>query len=393
MAQIDGRDTFRNVDRVYRRGLVLGLTLAELFLLLLFLLLLALAGTALRWLEEIQDVEILRQENVTLRQDLDDLKRGSEDIRLKLAAAGLDPSQINTLIESSRERARLQRQTEQLQRELDALRPLAEAGRVLQELQRASGLTPETIVKLKEELDALKPMAEAGRAFRELQQKLGLRPEEITDLKREIDALRSLAEAGKALKQLEDKTGLSAAELSGLKNQVDALKPLAQAGVQLAGLQEQLAATKGELDRLDAIANAKGIDPPCWYEEIPLQAGGTRERPVPLFDVAVFDEYLLVRDRPVPERYVVEKGQLPLAPVTFMQRLLDQEFVRMMRPIRQMAKEDRKVRPYSCVFFVNVWDETSSGSKERWKRATEGTIGAVFYRDTVGSESWEAGNE
>ena len=327
MAQAGGRDALRNDgDRFYRRGLVLGLTLAEIFLLLLFLLLLALAGTALRWLEEIEHAETLGRANVTHRQDVIELEHIVDDQRTKLVAASLE---INTLIESSnefsRQNVRLQQQTERLELELDALRPLVELGKELQDIQDRFGLTPESIVNLKEELDGI--------------------------------------------------------------------KPLAQAGAQLPILQEQLESMRGDLARLNKIANARGIDPPCWYEEIYLEADVIRERAVALFDVAVFDEYILVRDRPVPEKYAAEKDRLPIASITFMKRLSDKEFVQMMRPIRQLAKEEKKVRPYSCVFFVNVWDQTSARSKERWKKATERTIGDAFYRSTVISERWEGGGE
>ena len=55
-----------------------------------------------------------------------------------------------------------------------------------------------------------------------------------------------------------------------------------------------------------------------------------------------------------------------------------------MRPIHQRGK-DGKVRSYSCVFFVKVWDKTSPDAKARWQRAhdevLEGLFGAYVARD------------
>ncbi|WP_085885725.1 hypothetical protein [Oceanibacterium hippocampi] len=161
----------------------------------------------------------------------------------------------------------------------------------------------------------------------------------------------------------------------------------------IAELDLQVAELKKELARLDAVANSKGIDPPCWYDEIEADDGRRIERAVPLFDVAVFDNHIVVRDRIPPERYAKERAGLPIGEGIFLRPVSDPEFREVMRPIRRMGKEDRRIRPYSCVFYVRVWDKTSPASKERWKQATEITIGNAFYRETVRTEPWERADD
>lgn len=364
MAQFGDRDALRNVDRVYRRGLVLGLTVAEVFLLLLFLLLLALAGTALRWSDQIRKTEAIQEDNRGLEKDLDEARNdlaALSYIKKTLATAGLDPNQITTLIESTRERARLSREIDELLTEVNELKPLAEAGQELEELRIETGLSPEELAQLKSDYDALKPLADVGREFGEIEKDTGV-------------TLDDLRDKGENLKEalIDDS--------------------------QIGSLTGKIAELETELERLSIVANSKGIDPPCWYDEILLDSGEARERPIKLFDVAVFNDYMLVRDRPVPQKYADEKRSLPLTSVRFMYPLSDQDFLGMMRPIRRMAKEEKLIRAYGCVFFVNVWDKTSrdakeSGAMSRWSRATEGTIGAVFYRDTVRTEAWEAASD
>jgi len=311
-----------------------------------------LAGTALLREEDIADKEILKLERDEARNEL----LGLSHIRNNLAAAGLDPNEIVTLIASTMERARFSSEVEKnLRSEISELKPLAEAGRAMKELQDKTGLTPKALARLKEEFDAQKPLADVGREYGEI----------------------------------EKDTGVS---LDQLREKGDDLKGALDAGAQLALQEDKLTALQREVARLSAVANSKGIDPSCWYHEIISDSGDVQERMIPLFDVAVFDEHLLVRDRPAPEKYAGEKRLLPLAPIKFMEPLSDEDFRRMMRPIRQMAKVEKALRPYSCVFYVNVWDKTSPDSKERWKRANK-TIGSAYYRDTVWSESWEGSDE
>ena len=52
------------LDNAYRRGTVFGLTIAEIFILLIFLILLALLGLANHWREKEEEYELSRAEPV-----------------------------------------------------------------------------------------------------------------------------------------------------------------------------------------------------------------------------------------------------------------------------------------------------------------------------------------
>ena len=48
------------------------------------------------------------------------------------------------------------------------------------------------------------------------------------------------------------------------------------------------------------------------------------------------------------------------------------------------------MRSYSCVFSVRVWDETSSGAKQRWQQAHDRTLEWLFGTYRVQDEPWES---
>ena len=323
MFHSDGRSTFRNVDRIYRRGLVLGLSIAELFLLLLFLLLLALAAASNFWREE-QDKA--GREKAALAAELRDTRSNAAallKIQEQLASTGLDRNEIETLIAATRDRQNLKKRVAALETQIDELRPLALIGKEISNVAESSGI-------------------------------------DISNILKDPDALQ------KALERAGDNAAVER-QISELREKV---------------------AQRGRL--IEKLSNSKGIDPSCWYEEVVDGKGKSREIPVFLFDIAVFDQHILVRDRDVSGKFLVEKHTLPTAGIRFMRPLSNREFRRLMWPIRKMGKEDRAIRDYSCVFYVLVWDKTSSGAKERWKSATEGVIGQSFYRKTMYNTPWES---
>ncbi|SLN77883.1 hypothetical protein [Oceanibacterium hippocampi] len=184
MAEFGDRNVFRDVDRSYRRGLVLGLTFAELFLLLVFLLLMALAGTALHWWEEIQKTDVLEASNEQISEKLkaaeEELMALSE-IGKRLSDSGLSPEQITTLIASERERLfsqqelarineenkRIQEEAEEMKRQIDYLRPLAELGTQANAREAALKEALEKLEQLSSERESMQALADIGREFKE----------------------------------------------------------------------------------------------------------------------------------------------------------------------------------------------------------------------------------
>ncbi|MDD9808037.1 MAG: hypothetical protein OXU34_07185 [Gammaproteobacteria bacterium] len=132
--------------------------------------------------------------------------------------------------------------------------------------------------------------------------------------------------------------------------------------------------SRQQAETIEQLAAKKGIDPSCWHE---TDDKGKYSQ-VYLFDVNIYDKSMQVEDIAPPTQYHDEKAGLPLADFPFSKRISDREFLRVTKPIHRFAN-DRKVRPYPCVFYVRIHDLTSAEAKERYKQA-EDVIGAHFYR-------------
>ena len=130
----------------------------------------------------------------------------------------------------------------------------------------------------------------------------------------------------------------------------------------------------------------KGENPPCWYKTVPAGAGKTREKPYYAFDIAVYNDAMVVRRRdPPPGRaeddsgppYIDEARKTGFDQVAYDVRLTNAELEQQMRRIHDLGKTG-KVRTYPCIFWVRVWDMTSADAKARWKQAHDNVLESLF---------------
>lgn len=144
------------------------------------------------------------------------------------------------------------------------------------------------------------------------------------------------------------------------------------------------------------LLRTKGHNPPCWYERVPTGRDGDREKPYYTFDVAVFDESMILRRVPAPggrasddrdsrySSYAEEARVLRLDRLPYNVPLGDEEVIAAIRPIHDAGKNE-EIRTYSCIFWARVWDRTSPGAKKRWKdahdRILEGLLGTFLVSD------------
>lgn len=186
----------------------------------------------------------------------------------------------------------------------------------------------------------------------------------------------NLADNARTLQQLEE---------SGIDNVEVYLGEIQRAQKEIEDYKKQLNVLK-----------TKGINPPCWYEVIPDKENQTRERAYYTLDVGVFDEYMELRQRDPPPGaafddngvpYVQEAMELNLHGLPYNQRLTNAEFNRYLKPLHDDGK-NAKVRSYSCIFWVKVWDNTSPTAKNRWKRAHDSIIEGLFGAYTVEDQAW-----
>lgn len=278
-----------SLDEGYRRGTVLGLTMAEVFVLLVFLMMLALMGLNRHW----EGIE----ETVEEWKPIMD-KHTPAQVRRAL----LDPDERREEVE------RLQEEVERLQEERERLQ---------QRVRTLEGREGTTGPELDEALDRLR---ELERRNRELAEDLRLM--------------------------------------------------------------------------------TKGITPPCWYQRVeetnPATAATVREKPYYLFDIAIRSDHVEVQPLPIPEGraadddgrpYVEEAEKLSLDALPYGVPLTDEEFRTVMSPLFDSAKAE-KVRSYSCIFYVRVWDETALEAKGRWQEAHDLLLEQLFGTHQVRGTPW-----
>ena len=142
----------------------------------------------------------------------------------------------------------------------------------------------------------------------------------------------------------------------------------------------------------------KGHNPPCWYARIPRENGGDREQAHYIFNMAVHDDGIIVQRRPPPPGraeddnglpYTEEAQQLGIDAIPYGTKLSDAQVKQHFHPLHQRGKQ-KKVRTYSCVFSVSVWDMTSSDAKVRWKDAHDKLLEGLFATYSVKDDPWPA---
>lgn len=281
----------------YRRGAVLGLTVAEIFVLLLFLLLLVFLGVQRSW------------------------QRQSEEDKAQLAEAQ------------------------------ERLEPLERWQPVIDEFE-----APEEIVTLqRQRQEAVQSAAQYRRENETLWQLIEKGDPEGKEAARLVEELRREIESKQEAQRLADKA------------------------------QEEL-----------RVLRVKGLNPPCWYQTVSDGKGGMREKPYYTFNAGVFDEHIVILPREPPPgsaeddnggAYALEAEALELGELPYGIPLEDSDVLRLLQPLHNAGK-DKRVRSYSCIFWVRVWDKTSPGAKARWKRAHDEILEGLFGAYTVKEDPW-----
>ena len=105
--------SYNNFDRPYRRGLVLGLSLAELFLILLFLLLLVATGIVQQYERETQELKEVKED---LSEKLEALERV-----ITIDGKPITREEFEDLVEAAQKRGELLKQVEELNKNQENL--------------------------------------------------------------------------------------------------------------------------------------------------------------------------------------------------------------------------------------------------------------------------------
>lgn len=340
--------SFADFDRPYRRGLVVGLSLAELFLILLFLLLLAaIAYSAI--VDEEMD-EALATNNQLSK------KKAAADARAVAAGEARD------------EFADKLAQAEKAHDEL--VGKLAQAEKVRDSLAAKLAKTEKVLGNIIGDDDPLDLIVD-------LQGK-------VDKLEAQRDQLTNDAELGGKVREAAREAGISPRDVP------NAISDAAQAQSTIINLQSQLADAEKERDilreRFEAAADEKGQYPPCWYVIVTPPNGKPRERALYIFDVRISDDNIFVKDIPAPTpEYARQKPTLPFNRKALNKKISFDEYVKSFKPLKDAA-ENGEVQAYPCKFYVKVWHATTN--IRSYRRALEKVVESVFFTYPVKGEPW-----
>ena len=338
----------------YRRGVILGLSLAELFTILVFLLLLVLGAYAL-----VQEEAL--EETTSALEDEENLANDQRDLIVAITGAP-----AGNLIEPA------------MPGELGAGPAVSEDsakpsdGLVVGEATEES--SEEASQKIERQQQAID---ELTRQLAEAQQENPTLPEASTDptaspedLQREIERLR--------------------VENSGLEEDVEQLeREVTDWKERSASLRRENDVLASQVERGDG---PPGQDSPCWFTADRRQNGKPYEKALYIFHVRITDDHVYVRDIAAPtSEYVEQKQTLPFDRAALNRPLRDSEFVAAFHSLKG-AGENLQVRmDRRCTFYVAVWDATSETNKQRYKRAHLDTVQAVFNTYEFRSDPWPHG--
>jgi cell division protein FtsB len=342
-------------DRFYRRGLVLGLTMAEIVVLVLFALLLALASLIAakeRRMQELaaqtraseQRVAALSSQAATLNEQVNALLRASQGER-------------NSFDELFRELELAKQQAEKvpgLVAEMKNLQQEAQAHRELFQMIKEAGngeSDPQKVVR-----DLVAKAAEAD------------------ELKKMIDgAGKPEADPKETLRDLIGKAAAFGASGSGSQDPSRVIGDLTQkvqeGERQLEKTEAERRSLEGQNKNLRQILERIGTEwPACW-------ASPETGKPEYIFDVALTTTGLIVRDNALPGR-AHEQRQLPIGSITFGVELSHNDFLTAAAPLRKWSDERK------CRFFVQAFDVTGPAEKAQYKHTLR-ILGQRFYHYEV----------
>ena len=394
----------RDQEYGYRRGLVLGLTMAEIAILIIFVLLLALG--------------------YLLRDQLNTLEPKAQNYeRISSAANSNDPDIIiKQILYTGNLESRLAIAKKQLLefREIEKLVEINDAGtnskQTLPEFVRELVLTRDELVRqgitpttnaVRRKLDSLKALNEnlesmlrqnANNHSDEIQsqtEEIEKLKEKVSGQAREMEAISELLdETIETKRQLESSVDQSNAELiqenknlrlanenlkrESFRQKSNLMRSLTMLDDKLReekNTNENLRESLAGLQRQEQ-SDGRGRDhPPCWS----IVVDG-KSRAEYIFDMALTHRGLIIRDRVLPHRES-DRTVLPLAEIEFGSELPPAKFIKVTNPLFRWSVERE------CRFYVRVFDKTGPTDKVQYKYHMQ-SLEQHFYKFEELNESF-----
>lgn len=392
-------------DRQFRRGIVLGLTMAEILLLLIFLLMLILASKLLDQRKQIdrehagralaehklaQLRPILTGLGFTIDQPFDITKEW-ERLKQEAAAARAELTRYEAAVAMVKRReatgeGKPEAVTANIEREAaNGRRFLADAASM------SPGLPPESAMSEYEKTATTgKELLSNGRDPKELIQQAAVARAELTRyhaavamVKRRETAAASSPEAlvadieresGNGRRFLADALGMSPGlqpdpAMAAYENSAAIGKEVLSEGGDPRELLQQTSVCKNELSTCKAQTinlsrRLGGVLPPCWVD----QNGKTQY----IFDAHLREQGIYLIDNKIAGRESDQRS-LPISGFKFETPMSAEEFVRAGMPLLQVSEKQE------CRFYVRAYDDTGANSKARYKALLRGVEG-IFYK-------------
>lgn len=337
--------SFLREEDAYRRGTVLGLTFAEIMLLLLFLLLIALSFFLQRQEEVTREI---RDNLTTTQADLEDTKAQNASLISQLVAAGGNKEAAQKLADTFIELNRANDRIAQQQKEISSLTEAVSAAE--KEAQKA-----EVAMEKAEAWDKLASAFPEGAA----------NPSKIVDQ----------VKAGAANQAVAD-----AVQNASLPTNPEAFAQAINDMREYERLAINALGSKAEAERMrDYWQRRAGLSnelPPCWLNAETSQAEY-------IFDVALGSDGIEVFSNP-PEHRKAEMEALPLDRVSYQKPVDTSTFRSMLRPLYDWSQEKK------CRFFVRAFDQTKPHEKDLFKSLLLTTEG-YFYKYLITSKNEQPG--
>ncbi len=335
-------------ERSYRRGLILGLTMAEVMILILFSLLLI-------WMFGVRQQKEAKAQKTELERENKELKfKAAELAELKKVYAEKLGSS-NRIEDLFRELTLAKQQISEMQEQAKSLDTVRQTLNSLGYPLRDERTAAESAREIRNKL----AIASAVEKYvKEHPRKSGVSDTEI------VATLGSLSEIQSQLSAAGKDPKLVASECTS------ALAQRTECATNLNNLKGRLAYSEQKL-----ASSSRGTEKPaCWAD----QTG----KPEYIFDVTLRSHSLVIKDDALPNRRS-EEAKLPIQQIRFDEDLTQDEFRAQTHGLFQWSEKEQ------CRFFVRILDETATHEKDIYKRQLR-TVGEHFYYFEDLSRSQEA---
>lgn len=314
----------------YRRGTVLGLTVAETFILLTFLLLIALAG-------------LIQRDEPAAQPDTTTAPR-----------VWVRPDQIKALKDAA-----------------------AEARKAAEEAKRAQA-------DAERERDRAQEKADQARKAEEIaKQAQAIAKRERDQAQEKADQARKAEEGAKQAHAVAERERDQAQETADQARKAEEEAKQAQADAERERDRARLSLAKGKNPpcwyQIVRAGEGKTREKPYYVFNVAIYEDSIELAPRSAPPGGAVD------DGGGP--YVDEWKRLGVGELPYGRKLNDNEFA---DAVSELVAEGRngKVRTYECVFSVMVWDKTPDHAKKRWKDAHDRIIEGSFSAYTVRDLQW-----